>query len=535
MNPPAIKKVKNLRIASLMLLIGISLPLISQAAFLTDFLPHLPQKPAILTQEDIPNLVSPATVRIINHVTGQATIPAFTIDWKNLVVEITIGPPTIKPVDQELAGSGFIVDPNGYILTNSHVISTVEIQQSIIEQLLATQILGQLSTTNLAETSSLSQDAQIQSFLQSAVTYLLKRSTLTLQSNITVLNPASSSQTDSLQDIIANGFPATILSVNNNFLNDGNDIGLIKINQQNLPSISLDSVEPLTEGQPIYAIGFPGTADINIAGFTQPSVTPGSINAIKPSDNNTFQVIQTDVNVSPGSSGSPILDSQGRVIGLITFGSSPDIAAQGGNSFAFGIPIALGETILTQNNIPYSATDTYYNHVFNGIALLQNNRCKQAIVEFQTANQMNPSFVPSNSLQSYISQCQAIIASGDSIDTRWSEVVSWIKTNGGGAWWFIGILVLITIGVFAFIIRRLLAIIRQEKHDINQLEINLEAKSSTVTETSNTAHQNPEPLALLDYVKSARSKGLKDEEIISQLGKTGYPADEIAKALELSK
>jgi V8-like Glu-specific endopeptidase len=88
----------------------------------------------------------------------------------------------------------------------------------------------------------------------------------------------------------------------------------------------------LTEGQNIYTIGFPGeTSDANMI---QPIATykDGTISALKPLSQNkiasnsyTNVVIQHNLNTSPGTSGSPIFNSRGKVIGIANSGAVVNI------------------------------------------------------------------------------------------------------------------------------------------------------------------------------------------------------------------
>jgi S1-C subfamily serine protease len=499
----------------------------TRTALLSDMLPHLSQKPVTLTQEDISNLTNPAVVRIINQVTGSISIPSFTIDWKNLVLYLNVAAPVTSTVNETLSGSGIIVNPNGYVLTNSHVIATAVIKQAYVNTLLGAYAIQsaaqQANTMSKAQQAALNQD-EVTAFLKNAATYLLARTTGSLTSTITILNP-SSSNADSIDNLVTEGFPASIISVNNNFLADGKDIGVLKINQQNLPAISLGDSSSLAAGESVYAVGFPGSADLNLAGFLQSTITAGSIDAIKPSDSGDFQLIQTDAKISEGSSGGPLLDNDGRVIGLTTISSDP--TAQIGDTFAFGVPVSLAESTLNTDSIPYNATNTYYAFVLNGIALLENNHCTQAISDFQLAQRENQNFPAPASLNNYISQCQAIIANGNSIDTRWDEIMAWAKTSGGGIWWIVGVIALLLVVAVTIIIRRLLKVIKKEEADINRLGGNANVNSPI------TPIVAASPISgLVEYIKQTRAAGKKDEDLVGELAKAGWSAEDIANGLE---
>jgi serine protease Do len=109
------------------------------------------------------------------------------------------------------------------------------------------------------------------------------------------------------------------------------DIALLKIPLKHPVAIpghaSLDSVRA---GQAVYAIGAP-------FGFPG-SVTAGIISAIR-DQSSVFKkaaVIQTDVAVNPGSSGGPLFNYQGEVIGITTEIMSTNGGFQG---VSFAVPM----------------------------------------------------------------------------------------------------------------------------------------------------------------------------------------------------
>lgn len=91
------------------------------------------------------------------------------------------------------------------------------------------------------------------------------------------------------------------------------DAAVIKINASGLPTLLLESrSEALRQGQELLVFGYPeGVA------ADQVSVTRGIVSAIRTG------WIQTDAAMEPGYSGGPVVDRQGRVVGLATFVTGP--------------------------------------------------------------------------------------------------------------------------------------------------------------------------------------------------------------------
>lgn len=108
------------------------------------------------------------------------------------------------------------------------------------------------------------------------------------------------------------------------------DIALIKINEQNLPVINIGNSDNIKVGEEVAAIGSP-------FGFDQ-SITSGIVSAINRTLQNDIYVpfIQTDVAINPGNSGGPLLNIQGKVIGI----NAQIITRSGGfMGLSFSIPI----------------------------------------------------------------------------------------------------------------------------------------------------------------------------------------------------
>ena len=70
-------------------------------------------------------------------------------------------------------------------------------------------------------------------------------------------------------------------------------------------------------------MGFPGNGDVNgdPTNLLTPSVNNVSVSALKRNDNGS-QLIQVGGNVEHGDSGGPVLDTAGRIVGIVSFGGS---------------------------------------------------------------------------------------------------------------------------------------------------------------------------------------------------------------------
>ncbi len=118
------------------------------------------------------------------------------------------------------------------------------------------------------------------------------------------------------------------------------DVAVVKIQADNLPSVTLGNSDQLQPGEWAIAIGNPLGLDN--------SVTTGIISATGRTSNQIgapdkrVEFIQTDAAINPGNSGGPLLNSRGEVIGMNT------AIIQGAQGLGFSIPINTAQRISKQ-------------------------------------------------------------------------------------------------------------------------------------------------------------------------------------------
>jgi S1-C subfamily serine protease len=117
------------------------------------------------------------------------------------------------------------------------------------------------------------------------------------------------------------------------------DVAVVQVDLDDAPTVPLGDSDQLQVGQTAIAIGNP-------LGFER-TVTTGVVSALNRSPRG-LQVggfIQTDASINSGNSGGPLLDSEGRVIGINSVIFSPTGASIG---LGFSIPINLARNIAEQ-------------------------------------------------------------------------------------------------------------------------------------------------------------------------------------------
>lgn len=139
---------------------------------------------------------------------------------------------------------------------------------------------------------------------------------------------------DEILVILKNGdeYPATIVGRDAN-----TDLALIRVDaQKELPVLDLGDSDALKVGQWVMAIGNPfGLEHTVTAGIVS---AKGRVIGSGPYDD----FIQTDASINPGNSGGPLLDLDGRVVGINT------AIVAGGQGIGFAIPINMARNIIEQ-------------------------------------------------------------------------------------------------------------------------------------------------------------------------------------------
>jgi serine protease Do len=100
------------------------------------------------------------------------------------------------------------------------------------------------------------------------------------------------------------------------------DLAIVRVPARGLPTLSLGDSDAIRPGDPVIAIGNPlGLED---------TVSNGLVSARRKV--NGFEVLQVSAPIAPGSSGGPLFNERGEVVGIAT------AVLQGGQNLNFGVP-----------------------------------------------------------------------------------------------------------------------------------------------------------------------------------------------------
>jgi len=146
------------------------------------------------------------------------------------------------------------------------------------------------------------------------------------------------------------------------------DLAVLKVDAESLQPLPLGDSDALRVGQPVVAIGNPfglqGTMTFGIVSALGRLLPAGG--ATGSNARYTIpDIIQTDAAINPGNSGGPLLDMQGRVVGVNAAIESPVRASSG---VGFAIPVNIVKKV-----VPALIARGYYEHPWLGISALTLN------------------------------------------------------------------------------------------------------------------------------------------------------------------
>ena len=348
-----------------------------------------------------------------------------------------------KDVETGAMGTGFIITPDGYVLTNAHVVFAEDdylkwqLTQTALKELLEKDV--QETVKEAGEIEVEIPDDVMKAGLENASLYyqhfmqISKVSTEIFTEMGVAVPGLQAMQRGFASDLRKRGEPIP-----------GKDVAILKIDKTNLPTVRLGDDVAVTTGDRIYVIGYPAVATFHEMlareSIIEPSLTSGLISARKTMQAG-WSALQTDAAITHGNSGGPAFNEQGEVIGIATFGS---IDYQRGGAEVQGmnflIPISVARQFLNEINIrpQESQLSKLYEQ---GLAYYDKHQYKNALEKFREVNELNAGYPY---VTKYISDCRTAISEGR--DKTWS---TWVYAGIAG-----GLLLLIGIGVIAFVIFR---------------------------------------------------------------------------------
>jgi hypothetical protein len=207
----------------------------------------------------------------------------------------------------------------------------------------------------------------------------------------------------------------------------GKDVAVLKIDADtNLPVLKIADEKLPKVGEQLFVYGYPGPVTnndfVSAESAIEPTLTTGIVSAIKKSVNG-WPVIQMDANINHGSSGGPVCNNKGEVVGLTTFGSlenSGGLAA----GLNFSIPVSILNEFMDSAGIEPALSKA--TKLFSeGLNNFDKQYYRKALSSFEEVKKLNSDYP---TLESYIADCRHRIDNKEDVE---SKNVKYILTGVG--------------------------------------------------------------------------------------------------------
>jgi S1-C subfamily serine protease len=141
-----------------------------------------------------------------------------------------------------------------------------------------------------------------------------------------------------------------------------NDLALLQLSDKSIDFAKLNP-EPgkVRQGEDIIVFGYPLNSVLSSGG----NLTPGTLSALTGLGNNTNQ-IQITAPIQPGSSGSPVMDKKGNVMGMVSMmlDDSKMVKATGqvGQNVNFAVSGQTVKAFLDTYKVPYKIGGGFFSY-----------------------------------------------------------------------------------------------------------------------------------------------------------------------------
>jgi S1-C subfamily serine protease len=254
-------------------------------------------------------LAKPAVVRIYTSVVGRLLVHFPTGD-----VEF---PQNAEGYALTLSGCGTFISSHGDILTADHLITPPSQVFADVAASDVTAYVNQHGTYGMQLSVDQVNLALTSGQIRSDALYRSKSSEVYLSTSYTGLLSATSLQT------LPTTIHQTVDSVEAESSFDQKDVAIVHSPFSDTPSVPLADSSQVQQLDDLTIIGFPGNGDVSDrpTNLLTSSVNTVTVSSIKTTDSGA-PVIQIGGNVEPGDSGGPAIDSNGRIVGTVSFGLS---------------------------------------------------------------------------------------------------------------------------------------------------------------------------------------------------------------------
>jgi serine protease Do len=276
---------------------------------------------------------------------------------------------TQESFDLFTSGTGFFVTENGYLVTASHVVSAAkdDIKAEILDldkqpNAMAdfrTQIRKSIQSDGGFTVTDAELD-RLSTFFQDWEAKYIALDKVDARYFL-----ASGASVEAGDHVTSTGIRASVVQAEPVY--PDRDVALLKADVQSVPALRLATKEPLT-GAADFAVGYPRKGYLQEAAqfnATVPIVlSSGHVRSRVA--RSSWNAIGTDADVTHGNSGGPVLDGNGDVLGVVSFGTD---ASGNGPAENYFVPSDVVKQLMDKAGVkasPGTSTRTYYQALAKG-------------------------------------------------------------------------------------------------------------------------------------------------------------------------
>jgi len=306
-------------------------------------------------------------------------------------------------------GSGFFVNSRGYLITNGHVVYSFTSKNYKDDYYTKDLIIQDAVVTMLNHYSQ----TYGYTFSQADVQYTLDYNRQYGQTS-DLFRSVYIILGDAQGDVIEakRGISATVVN-NDPFL--GRDLALLKVELTNTPALLIADSDSVSTGDTVYAFGYPGVVTFHPAlspsTLLSPSMTSGIVSA-KRLTAQDISAIQHSASVTHGNSGGPLVNEEGKVVGVNNMGSINDVGLEVAG-FNFAIASNVLKNFLQENGVENSqgTIDSQYQR---GLAYSYTKMYASAKSDFDAVSSI---FTYHWRAQQLSADCQLSLSRGEKADS----------------------------------------------------------------------------------------------------------------------
>ena len=332
-------------------------------------------QPLLSVQETVLR-AKPATVLVISEVAAEVTLNCGS------------GQQSITPPPFRETGTGWFIDPSGWVITNGHVVQPAyETPRWLVNQ------VAQRAVTTACLEAALKakgmQPGERPDAEDAIKRKLLDQVLPTVKVNVTPQVSVVLSNGNRLKSEVKKYSPPVSTEPG---AMSGRDLAILRVPEGNYPMLPLADSTAAQIGDSIRILGFPGVVLshelLNQSASVEASVTNGAVSGFK-QDRANHPVIQTDASAAWGNSGGPAINARGELLGVLTFVSlAPGPEGSIVQGFNFIIPAQAVRTFVKDTPVKIDDPGKFNPVWFAGLHDFFTEDFKDAVRRFEEADRI---------------------------------------------------------------------------------------------------------------------------------------------------